>query len=147
MEKIIWHLPTLKTVSEGNCSQHWKKKDDRCKQQQFFIRACFNSWEGEITLPCIVKLIRIGPRQLDSDNLQFAFKKIRDEIAECLIPEKRRSYINKKGKIVPIKGRADNDPRITWLYDQEKNPTLGIRIEIESLIPCSQGNIAHAGNL
>jgi|SRR5271166_1515737 len=134
MEKIKWDLPNFKTVSEGNSSQHWSVKDDRRKWQQFLIRALFNSWNDEIKLPCIVKLTRLSPRRLDDDNNIFAFKKIRDEISECLIPEKRKSYVNKKGKIVPIKGRADSDPRITWLYDQEKSPSLGIRIEIEPML-------------
>lgn len=136
---IVWSLP-LKTVSEINNvkvkskdgksrSEHWTEKSKRHKQQQFFIRSLFNHEGIEIKLPCTVKLIRISPRLLDDDNLRSAFKWIRDELSECLIPEKVKAYVTKKGKMALIKGRADDDPRITWIYDQEKGKQ-GIRIEI-----------------
>lgn len=129
-KKITWELP-IKTVSESNCCEHWTKKAKRHKQQQYFIWLLFNSEETHIELPCTVKMIRLGPKYLDAeDNLPMAFKWIKDEISECLIPEKRKSFINKKGKIQQIKGRADSDPRIKWEYGQEKAKTLGIRIEI-----------------
>lgn len=127
---IIWTLP-LKTVSEVNVSEHWSKKSKRHKQQQFFIRSLYSHEAEDIKLPCIVKLIRISPKLLDDDNLRSAFKWIRDELSECLIPEKLKPYVTKKGTLALIKGRADDDPRITWLYAQEKGK-LGIRIEIES---------------
>jgi len=66
-------------------------------------------------LPCTVHLIRIG-RKLDSDNLQGAFKYIRDAIAELLVPGLAT-------------GRADDDERITWEYAQEKGK-VGVRIEV-----------------
>lgn len=127
---IVWTIP-LKTVSEANCSEHWSKKSKRHRQQQFFIRSLFSHEASEIKLPCSVKLIRISPRLLDDDNLRSAFKWIRDEISECLIPEKVKAYVTKKGNLALIKGRADSDPRITWLYGQEKG-RMGIRVEIES---------------
>lgn len=115
---IIWEI-ALKTVSEANCTQHWTKKSKRHRQQQFFIRELFRRESVKIALPCDVKMIRRASRTLDSDNLVSAFKWIRDEISECLIPS------TKKGK-----GRADSDERIAWIYDQEKSVKLGIRIEI-----------------
>jgi hypothetical protein len=48
----------------------------------------------------------MSPRKLDTDNLQGAFKWIRDEVANQLVPGKQP-------------GRADDDPRISWEYDQE----------------------------
>ena len=68
---------------------------------------------------------------MDDDNLPTAFKYIRDEISELLIPEKAGVYINKKGKTIKIKGRADSDPRIKWQYFQEKTTLSAIKIEIE----------------
>ncbi len=132
---IIWTLP-LKTVSEANCSEHWSKKSKRHRQQQFFIRSLFSHEASEIKLPCSVKLIRISPRILDDDNLRSAFKWIRDEIAECLFPEKKKVAII-RGKVVILKGFNDSDSRITWLYDQEKGKTLSIRIEISPTESCS----------
>ena len=75
-------------------------------------------------------MTRMGPRILDDDNLRFSLKWIRDEISECLIPEKRATYLDKNGKLRHIKGRADDDDRITWEYAQEKNQNYGVRIVI-----------------
>jgi hypothetical protein len=127
---IIWELP-LKTVSESNCSEHWHKKATRHTQQQFFIRSLFRKETQPIPIPCIVKMIRLGPRFLDKDdNLRIAFKWIKDEISECIFPDKAKTYMDKNGKVRQIKGRADDTPLITWQYDQEKTKKLGIRIEI-----------------
>lgn len=52
-------------------------------------------------LPVTVILTRIAPRALDDDNLQGAFKAIRDGIADKL-------------------GVADNHPGLTFLYAQER---------------------------
>lgn len=131
MTKITWELP-LRTISEANCSEHWSKKAKRHKQQQFFVRSLFNQNSEPIQLPCVVTLTRLSRGVLDSDdNLPMCFKWVKDELSECLIPEKRGHYITKKGKIKAIKGRADSDPRITWQYAQEKNKIAGIRIKIE----------------
>jgi len=92
----------------------------------------YNTNIKQIGLPCIVTMTRISPRFLDEeDNLRMAFKWIKDEISECIFPEKRKSYVTTKGKIRHIKGRADSDARITWKYAQEKSPTQEIRIEFE----------------
>jgi hypothetical protein len=76
-------------------------------------------------------MIRLSSRELDDDNLASAFKWIRDELSECLIPEARKTYINARGRVQEIKGRADSDKRIKWLYGQEKAAFKGIRIEID----------------
>ena len=60
----------------------------------------------QVQLPCTVTLRRCGKRDLDDDNLTGALKYVRDAIAEYLIPG-----------LAP--GRADNDRRIAWKYDQE----------------------------
>lgn len=130
---ISWIL-NIKTVSESNCSDHWTKKSKRHKQQQFFVRNKFNIESPKITLPCTIKMIRLAPRVLDTDNLVMAFKWIRDELSECIFPAKETWSLDKNNKLKcrKIKGRSDSDPRITWLYDQETNPMLSIRIEISS---------------
>ena len=133
MEKITWEIP-LKTVSEANSSEHWTVSSRRHRHQQFFIRALFHALDKEIPIPCTVTITRLSPRLLDDDNNVSSAKFIRDEISECIFPEKRKSFLNKKGRLQSIKGRADSDPRITWKYAQEKSKTLGIRIEIESIL-------------
>lgn len=139
---IRWELP-LKTVSESNISEHWTKKSKRHRQQQFFIRELFAKETSEMPIPCVIILTRISTRLLDyDDNLRVAFKWIKDEISECIFPEKRKCYLDKKGKVRQIKGRADDTELITWKYAQEKGKITGIRIEIYSLeefnkqLPC-----------
>ena len=131
---INWWLP-LKTVSEGNSNEHWTKKRNRHKTQQFFIRELFKR-EGAMVVahPIEITLTRVSSRLLDAEeNLPMAFKWIKDEIGACLFPDKVVVYKNKKGKYVKNKGHADSDPRIKWNYAQEKGKIMGIRIEIRSL--------------
>jgi len=117
MTIISWELP-LKTVSEANSSEHWSKKAKRHRVQAFFVRMAFHTLKSPISLPCCVKMTRLGGRGLDAkDNLPMAFKYVADAIADQLIPGLRP-------------GMADDDPRITWEYAQEKAKKQGIRIEI-----------------
>ena len=48
-----------------------------------------------------MRLTRIGPRRLDSDNLAAALKHVRDGVADAL-------------------GMDDGDPRLVWLYGQRR---------------------------
>lgn len=70
-------------------------------------RACVQMYIDfkKIKLPCTVKLIRQSPRKLDTDNLPVSMKYIRDAIADHLIPG-----------LAP--GRADDDQRLNWQYEQ-----------------------------
>jgi hypothetical protein len=80
-------VPGLKTVSELNQREHWGAKNRRKQDQQEQVAvAMLNALRGKrIELPCVVKLIRIGPKKLDEgDNLSSAFKGIRDQIARQL---------------------------------------------------------------
>lgn len=122
----------LRTVSEANSSEHWHEKSRRHRKQQFFIRQAYEKYVHFLELPCIVTFTRLGPRFLDEDdNLPMAFKYIKDELSECILPEFRSFYVNKNGKKIKIKGRADSDPRIKWKFAQEKSSIHGIRVEIE----------------
>jgi hypothetical protein len=114
MEKILeWELP-IKTESEMNMSEHWGTRASRANTQKRMINLAFHS-HSPIELPCTVRLIRISQRELDGDNLQGAFKYVRDAIADNLIPGLKP-------------GRADGDPRITWEYDQEKGKPIHVKI-------------------
>lgn len=122
---------SIRTVSEANSREHWHKKAQRHQQQQHFVRMAYSSLAIKPSTPCQVTLTRLAPRRLDSDNLQMSFKWIRDELADLILPEETKIYVNRKGKLKTLKGRADDDPRITWLYSQERAPALGIRIDVE----------------
>lgn len=95
----------VKTISEGNAREHWRKSHSRHTKQKNAVALALK--DAALVLPVEVQLVRHGVRFLDSDNLQFSFKWIRDSVADCLIPGLAR-------------GRADDDPRITWDYAQVK---------------------------
>ena len=129
MRTNSWTLP-IKTVSEANSSEHWRVKAHRHKQQQHFIALSFALYADKIQLPCTITLTRLAPRTLDTDNLQSAFKYIRDELSDLILPDKKKAYTDKYGRLKFLKGRADDDTRITWVYCQEKSKSLGLRIDI-----------------
>src|SRR5574338_709033 len=102
-------------------SSHWSQKFKRNRTQKFCVGLDLLASGYKPNLPCCVKLVRIAPRNLDEDNLIYAFKKIKDVVADYIIPG-----------LAP--GRADGDKRIKWEYDQEKGEPkeYAIRIEIIS---------------
>jgi hypothetical protein len=108
----------MRLMSEANTHQHWRKKYERNKRQQKAVKLIWLSKRPSVAIPCRVCFTRIGPKLLDSDNLAYAFKAIRDELAGLIRPG-----------LAP--GQADGDGSgIDWIYAQEKG-LYGIRIEIE----------------
>lgn len=98
--------------------EHWTESHARHKAQKSAIYLALNSQKNLIKLPCVVKMTRQAPRDLDADdNLRIALKWIKDAIAELIT-----------GDYVP--GRADGDKRIKWEYDQEKCSEYKVKIEI-----------------
>jgi len=104
-------------VSEANQRECWQVKNKRRAQQvnavrlavdryAFALRARgFNRWS--------VQLTRMGPRKLDGDNLQRAFKAVRDAVAASV-------------------GLDDGDARYAWTYEQQTGQAYGIRIRLEA---------------
>lgn len=81
---ILLDLP-LKTVSEINRHEHWRRRQKRVKAQRREVWAEWkNNVKGRVKLPCKVILTRVGPKTLDSDNLYSALKAVRDEVAQLL---------------------------------------------------------------
>lgn len=73
---------------------------------------------SRLSLPCVVRLVRMAPRELDpDDNLRIALKWVKDAVAEVITQD-----------FVP--GRADGDKRIKWEYDQEFSKVYKVKIEI-----------------
>lgn len=93
----------LKIVSEANCRDHWRVKAKRVKAHRItahsMLRVAFGAsgWAA----PLVITLTRIGPRDLDTDNLAGGFKAVRDGIADWL-------------------GINDGDKAVTWNYTQER---------------------------
>ena len=104
----------IKTVGGLNAREHWRKRAQRVKAERNY--ACL-AVKNRIRppLPCVVTFTRLSAGMLDDDNLQGAFKAIRDGVADAF-------------------GLADNHPLLTWRYRQErcKRGVYGVRIELEA---------------
>ena len=100
-----------------NLRQHWGKTYQLRNKQRYWIGYIMILHKKNIPdLPCTITLTRTGPNLWDDDNSIYSLKYIREAIAEHLT----KNYIS---------GRADGDPRLTWVYKQEKGK-LGIKIQI-----------------
>lgn len=109
----------IKTISEANEREHWTARHRRKKaQQQLMAAFMFNALRGRrIKLPCRVRLTRIGPRSLDSDNLAASMKHVQDAIASRL-------------------GIDDGDAdQVTWEYSQMpvRVKEYGVKVSISSI--------------
>lgn len=102
----------LKAVSTLNQREHWSRKAKRAKiHRRSAHLACIPF--KKVKLPIIVTFTRYGIGKLDSDNLQGAFKSIRDGVADWLKVD-------------------DASPDIEWKYQQEKGE-YAVKIEIEEV--------------
>lgn len=109
-------------ANEANSREHWHKKAKRHTQQKFLTTIFLKSEDMPPGPPWHITFTCVSPRKYDSDNLIYNFKWIRDAISEYLLNETHA-------------GRADNDPRLSWEYNQEKGDVKEhkIVIQIESI--------------
>lgn len=101
-------------MSIANIKEHWAKRSDRNKKQCRVTRSELEKIDFPKNLDFKrydIQLVRVAPRKLDTDNLPFAMKHIRDCLADMIVPG-----------LAP--GRADDDARITWQYAQQKSKKL-----------------------
>lgn len=110
---MILEMP-MRTYSEMNTRGHWSVRARRAKSQRFesmvWVRSSFPVREILEARRITVKLTRVGPRELDSDNLAGSLKAVRDGIADALELD-------------------DGDKRLTWLYEQEQG-AYAVRVEV-----------------
>ena len=109
----------VKLVSEANQREHWGAKHTRAKKQKnavgrslkiLMIQNAITDPGKHFSLPIVVKIVRIGKRKLDTDNLAGSAKHVRDAIAKEL-------------------GIDDGDDRIRWHCAQSIGD-YGVRISI-----------------
>jgi hypothetical protein len=104
---------------EANRRDHWAVKRARARVQQGHALASLYNLGAEVKrrfsdAPTIrVKLVRLGGKKLDSDNLVSGFKAVRDAVAQWL-------------KI------DDGSDRFRFECDQEPAKEKGFRIEIKA---------------
>ena len=111
---MVIHLP-LRLESVANLREHWAPKARRAAQERLVCRLAVQSGLRRDALepPYEVKIVRVGPRKLDSDNLASACKAVRDGVADAI-------------------GIDDGDERIRWGYGQQKGKEYSITITIRS---------------
>ena len=113
----------MRLPSGANLREHWAEKAQRNKKTRLWTRRALMGRPGREWLAYLrslgqargvaCTLTRLGPRQLDSDNLQSAFKSVRDEVAELV-------------------GVDDGRDWWRWTYAQEPGQG-GFRVELEVL--------------
>ncbi len=105
----------VKVISEANARERWQVAHSRSRKQRETVKLSLNIGamaEHKPKAPCVIRLVRISPRPLDSDNLQRGFKAVRDEVAAWL-------------------GVDDRDARVFWAYGEQRSTgrLYGVRIE------------------
>lgn len=122
--ELTLEIPLSKPLpSSANLREHWAPKARRVKLSRAHVAAHLRTtgaaflreWavmrpNQALRLECT--LTRVAKRELDSDNLQGAFKAVRDQVAaEC--------------------GIDDGSKRWDWKYSQEAGaPAIRIRLEV-----------------
>jgi len=99
--------------SSLNARVHWRVRAKTAKAEREQARLMCHALMILPAPPCVVRLTRVGPRQLDDDNVATAFKSIRDGVADWL-------------------GVDDGDTiKVRWEYAQERG-AYAIRVEVMS---------------
>ena len=120
----------IRTVSELNRRDHHMARHRRVTVQRgvvaLVLRATLRGRPP--TLPLVVRLVRVAPRDLDEgDNLAAALKAVRDQVAvEVGLPLAKMRPRQK----MPV--ADDRDPRVSWEYAQERGD-YAVRIEIRGV--------------
>jgi len=103
----------LRLASEPNERGSWRRTARRTTTQRAAVaRALRAALAGRVVaLPCVVVLVRLAPRALDSDNAVSSAKHARDGAADAL-------------------GIDDGDPRVRWDVRQERARQFAVRVEV-----------------
>jgi len=118
-EKVPWvcfNLPA-RLRNTSNARDGWRATAKRAKTVRALARrlalSALLTASDELKFPLIVRLVYIGPRQLDDDGVASAVKSLRDGVADAL-------------------GVDDRDPRVVWVPDQERGEVreYGAGVEI-----------------
>ena len=111
----------VRTWSELNLRTHWRQRARRVAGQREAARILVRAGLRGSPLRAgvrprdqtlTVRLTRIAPRSLDSDNLAGALKAVRDGVADAL-------------------GMDDGDARIAWAYAQRRGAPREYAVLVE----------------
>jgi len=106
----------IRTVSEANCTDHWRVKHKRHKKQKALIYMLLRPKRPLLKVPCHINITRYAPRKLDKhDNLPISVKYLLDACCEVITNDYRP-------------GRADSDERIEVAYNQVISKHYAVKI-------------------
>lgn len=107
-------LVPIRTVPGMNVREHWRTRTRRVKAERDATAWQLSRVHDKPLPPLVVTLTRIGPSNgLDDDNLAGSMKAIRDQIAQWLGVDDRRSEV------------------VRYRYAQERGKEWCVRIEWE----------------
>lgn len=103
----------VRMVNTSNGREHWRATAKRAKMVRALTDRLVRAEISGRVFPLAVRLVYVGPRQLDDDGVASAVKSLRDGVADAL-------------------GVDDRDPRVVWVPDQERGGVreYGARVEI-----------------
>jgi hypothetical protein len=136
-EPVTIVLEPLRTVTESNSGGHWRTRYRRGKKQRELVYYTLRHLLVRPTylpLPLTITLTRLGRRMMDHDNLVSSMKHITDGVVDFVLD-------------CPGEGhKHDNDPRLTWRYQQRKAGVsrYGVEIRFEARAEPSQGEAYEA---
>lgn len=105
-------IPGLRLVSEANERGAWFKGARRAATQRRVVGLVLRTRRPP-PLPCVVRIVRVAPRDLDvGDNRTASAKAVRDEIAAWL-------------------GVDDGDESVRWEVRGEVARGYAVRVQIE----------------
>lgn len=141
MKTLVDLLVPLHTTSRTNARVHWSKAAAKTKAERqivalYLARTGLPTHARMVTAggkqhvtstlidcpaPCVVTLTRLSEKQLDTPNLGDAMKAVIDELADWI-------------------GVDDRDPRVRWIFEQQKQPRghFGVRIVVQALTSAPQ---------
>ena len=106
----------IRTVSEANCTEHWRIKYKRHRKQKALVYLLLRPKRHLFTFPCHITMTRYATRKLDKhDNLPMSLKYILDACCEVITNDYRP-------------GRADSDERIEVTYNQFISKHYAVKI-------------------
>lgn len=152
----------LRTVSEANAHEHWRKRKQRVDSQHAIVARALDRWPMGAAagaylqiddIPHVVTLTRIGPRAMDSDNAVGALKHVRDAVAKWLgvddgpretrvswaYGEQRRAGANQYGVEIRIEPRTTTDVPGPQGESERGTPTASSRPAVAHATPKAAG--------
>lgn len=111
-------IPGLRLVSELNAHAHYRERQRRAARQHEQV-APFLYRHRPPALPAIVRIVRVAPSPLDTDNLVGSAKHVRDAVARWM-------------------GVDDRSELVTWHVGQETGP-YAVRILVRPWSPSVPG--------